>query len=65
MNHVTAQTQILGQFRRFGPAGPVYEVVSLGRIDESGERWLKVRLVENGEDADYKLDDALQDPFEA
>ena len=65
MNQIAAPAHIVGQFRRFGPVGPVYEVVSLGQLDQAGERWVKVRLVENGEEADYKLVDALQDPFES
>lgn len=65
MNHIASDTRIVGQFRRFGQFGPVYEVVGMGVIDPLGEQWVKLRLVENGEEVDYKLDDALQDPFEA
>jgi hypothetical protein len=66
MNHVIApDSQIVGQFRRFGPFGPVYEVTGLGRLDDTGARWLNIRIVESGEELEYPLADVQQDLFEA
>jgi Family of unknown function (DUF5397) len=44
------------RFRSFGELGPVYEV--LWTTDATAH----VRLVESGEELDYRLDRALDDP---
>ena len=48
---------LIGTFRSFGDEGPVYQVVS--RIN--GER-VHVLVVETGEELDYSVTEALNDP---
>jgi hypothetical protein len=50
------------KFRRFGPVGPVYEIVGIVRELEDGDKMLKIRVVESGEEAEYRLSDASGDP---
>jgi hypothetical protein len=54
---------LVGTWRRFGAIGPVYEVVGVGKV-EGEELWMRIRLPESGEEADYKLTDLLDDPKE-
>jgi len=51
-----------GQVRRFGFSGPIYEIVS-DRLDEG--KFVRIRLIETGEEVDYPADAALQDPLES
>jgi hypothetical protein len=53
---------LIGTWRRFGSAGPVYEVLS--QVPSEGRRKMRVRLVESGEELDYSLADLLDDPRE-
>ena len=53
----------IGTWRRFGPAGPVYEVIGVGRENEFGKT-MRIRVVESGEEIDYRLADLLDDPKE-
>jgi Family of unknown function (DUF5397) len=48
---------LVGSFRSFGDYGPVYQVVSTvnGKI-------VHVRVVQTGEELDYPVDQALEDP---
>lgn len=55
---------LIGTWRRFGVAGPVYEIVSEGKPLPTGDETLRVRVVETGEELDYKLIDVLEDPKE-
>lgn len=48
---------VVGTFRTFGAQGPVYEVT--GKVN--GSR-VHVVVVETGEELDYSLEHALQDP---
>ena len=65
MNHISAPPVSLHQYRRFGEIGPVYQIVSYSRVDDAGEQWLDVLLVESGEEVEYKASRAAYDPFEA
>lgn len=56
--------KLVGTWRRFGPVGPVYEVVRAGAELPGGDRMMRVRVVESGEEVDYKLTDLLDDPKE-
>ena len=49
---------LVGQFRRFGEAGPAYEVI---RIVNSDDAWITV--VYSGEELTYPIKDILQDPL--
>jgi len=63
MWHVEPQT-LIGTWRRFGMSGPVYEIVAAGEPLPTGDETLRVRVVETGEELDYKLADILDDPKE-
>ena len=53
--------QLVGTWRRFGPVGPVYEIVEAGRTLPDGDRMMRVRVIESGEEVDYRLADILDD----
>lgn len=50
--------RLIGQFRRFGPDGPAYEVVSLG-----AEGAVHVVVVHSDEKVVCALEDVLADPL--
>ncbi len=56
--------QLVGTWRRFGILGPVYEVVRDGTPLPDGDRLMRVRVLESGEDVDYRLMEILEDPKE-
>jgi len=55
---------LIGTWRRFGLFGPVYEIVAEGQKLPEGEETLRIRVIETGEELDYKLVDVLDDPKE-
>ena len=63
MLQIEPQT-LIGTWRRFGLSGPVYEIVSAGETLPTGDETLRVRVVETGEELDYRLADVLDDPKE-
>ena len=56
--------QMVGTWRRFGLLGPVYEVVQACAVLPDGNRVMRVRVVESGEELDYKLTDIFDYPRE-
>ncbi|MCB8873599.1 DUF5397 family protein [Acidisoma silvae] len=56
--------QLIGTWRRFGSAGPVYEILRSVRQLPDGDRLMRIQVVETGEELDYKLHDILKDPRE-
>ena len=48
----------IGRFRTFGERGPMYEVLGVGKTDGT----LAIRVVHTGEELDYRIDRALEDP---
>jgi hypothetical protein len=62
--HVEPQA-LIGTWRRFGVYGPVYEIIGevMGFLEEGVQR-MRIRVVETGEELDYKLSDILDDPKE-
>ena len=56
--------QLVGTWRRFGQVGPFYEIIKSGSELPDGDRLMRVRVVENGEELDYKLFEILDDPRE-
>lgn len=54
-------TELLGQFRRLGPFGPVYKILA-ARVDDAGEVSLNVHVVESGEVFDRRYELTLRDP---
>ena len=67
MNIVTkvpGPEDLIGTFRRFGPVGPVYQIVDTFRQLEDGDAMMKVRVIETGEEVEYRYTDILDDPKE-
>lgn len=56
---------IIGTWRRFGAVGPVYQVIAEGETLPNGDRLMRIRVAESGEEANYSLTKALDDPREA
>jgi len=57
---VTAPTPpLVGSIRRFGPAGVLYEVVA--DVDGTVAR---IRIIETGEETQYRIAEILRDPTE-
>lgn len=53
-----------GRYRRFGLHGPVYEVLDdQPRLSARGPV-VRVRVVESGEELDYRLESLIADPQE-
>lgn len=55
---------LIGTWRRFGVTGPVYEIVDIGRRSSDDDCLMRVRVVETGEELDYRVTDILEDPRE-
>ena len=55
---------LVGTWRRFGAAGPVYEIIGMGYELPGGDRLMRVRVVETGEEVDYRFAEILDDPRE-
>lgn len=55
---------LIGTWRRFGVTGPVYEIVGVGRALGDDDCLMRVRLIETGEEVDYRFTDILDDPRE-
>ncbi|MGX7704833.1 DUF5397 family protein [Methylobacterium sp. Gmos1] len=55
---------LLGTWRRFGVTGPGYEIVAVGQTLGDDDSLMRVRLVETGEEVDYRFTDILDDPRE-
>ncbi|MFY8094517.1 MAG: DUF5397 family protein [Niveispirillum sp.] len=53
---------LIGTWRRFGSLGPVYEILSAGDKLTGGDRAMRIRVVESGEELDYRLSEILEDP---
>jgi hypothetical protein len=57
--------QLVGTWRRFGAAGPVYEILGAGRpVAGDDDQWMQIRVVETGEEIAYRLSHILDDPRE-
>jgi hypothetical protein len=55
---------LIGTWRRFGAVGPVYEIIGTGKDLSGGDCLMRVRVVETGEEVDYRLTEILDDPRE-
>ena len=60
----TKAQALLGTWRRFGKNGPVYEIIDLGETLNADDRVMRVKIVETGEELDYRLREILEDPRE-
>lgn len=54
----SATTSLATRFRTFGKDGPIYEVLGPG----AREGTVAIRVLDTGEELDYRLDRALEDP---
>jgi len=52
----------LSPLRRFGAFGPPYGVLRVAAELPNGDKMLVIRLLESGEETEYKLSAARQDP---
>ena len=57
-----APAQLVGHYRRFGPFGPLYEIVAIRQTLTDGDTLLHVRLPENDEEVDVRYSQVIQDP---
>ncbi|MHB8283684.1 MAG: DUF5397 family protein [Caulobacteraceae bacterium] len=55
---------LIGTWRRFGVAGPVYEIIGPGAAAPGKAEVMRVRVLESGEELDYQLANLLDDPVE-
>ncbi len=58
-------TTLRGRYRRFGRVGPAYEVLGVARELPDGDTMLRVRILETGEETEYRMSHAAEDPEEA
>ena len=61
---VLAAEDLVGQIRRFGFDGPVYEVIGIAGVDESGRSQVRIRVLPSGDELDYSVEDVCADPGE-
>jgi len=52
---------IIGQYRTFGEYGPTYRVLRASEM-RNGEWFVRILVVESGEETDYPYAKAAQDP---
>jgi hypothetical protein len=55
---------LIATWRRFGAVGPVYKIIALGKELPNYDRMMRVRVIESGEEVDYRFTDILDDPRE-
>lgn len=56
---------LIGTWRRFGSAGPLYEVVGLVGSADASDPLMRVRRLETDEEIDYPMSVILSDPRES
>ena len=57
-------SNLVETWRRFGAAGPVYEIVAAGKALAEGDQLMRIRVVETGEEVDCRFTEILDDPVE-
>ncbi len=55
---------LVGTWRRFGAVGPVYEIIAAGETLPGHDRMMRIRVVETGEELDYRFAEIMDDPRE-
>jgi hypothetical protein len=50
-----------GTWRRFGAIGPAYEIIGSGSELPGDDRLMRVRVLETGEELNYRLAEILDD----
>lgn len=63
-NITAVLSALVGSWRRFGTEGPVYQIVSIGTASVDDRPTLRIHVLESGEELDYPLAKALDDPHE-
>ena len=53
---------LIGTIKTFGPIGPAYQIVEPLEQLKDGDWILKIKLLETGENAEYRYTHALEDP---
>ncbi len=56
---------LIGTWRRFGDAGPAYEIIAMAPAKPDGTRMMRIRVLESGEETEYRLSHILADPPES
>ena len=56
---------LVGTWRRFGSAGPVYEIVGVVGDAQATDPLLRIRRLETEEEIDYPMSVVLTDPIES
>jgi hypothetical protein len=56
--------ELVGPTRRFGPSGPVYQILEVGEELPDGDISLNIVVVESGEELERRYTRVLQDPPE-
>ena len=65
MAELPQPAELVGTWRRFGAVGPVYEIIASGEELPDGDRLMWLRLLESGEEVDYRITWILDDPRES
>ena len=58
----TGLEDLVGAFRRLGPTGPTYQILDAGAKAHASMPTMKIRIIESGEELDYRVDRILKDP---
>jgi hypothetical protein len=60
----TLQPPVLtvGRIKTFGAFGPKYEIVGTGRPSENGDWLIPIKVIESGEELDYRYSRLALDP---
>jgi hypothetical protein len=56
---------LLGSIRRFGLAGPAYEVIGPAASTAAGDAQMRIHVFESDEELDYPVSDILSDPLDS
>lgn len=54
--------QVIGQFKRFGPFGPAYEIIEPVKHLQDGDWLVRIKVLETGEETDYRYSHLKNDP---
>jgi len=54
--------ELLGQFRQFGELGPTYKIMTPVRQLDNQDWLLQIKVVESGEELEYKYSKIVNDP---
>ena len=52
----------IGRIKTFGTDGPKYEITGHGHLSKDGEWFVPIRVIESGEELDYRYSRLALDP---